>query len=643
MTNKQLLTNALKENFGFDTFKGNQEAIMLSLLDGDDVFVLMPTGGGKSLCYQLPSLIMEGTAIVISPLIALMKNQVDAMRNFSADDGVAHFLNSSLSRAAVDQVKSDVTAGKTKLLYVAPESLTKEENIEFLKTVPISFYAVDEAHCISEWGHDFRPEYRRIRPIINEIAPRPVIALTATATPKVQHDIQKNLGMTEAKVFRSSFNRPNLYYEIRPKTSNVDKDIIRFIKSHSGKSGIIYCLSRKKVEELTELLKVNNIKVLPYHAGMDSATRSENQDAFLLEKVDVIVATIAFGMGIDKPDVRTVVHYDLPSSLEEYYQEAGRAGRDGRESFAVVITSPRDKATLSRRLSESFPDKEFIRHIYELAGNFLGVAVGEGYGMLYEFNFDLFCRTYSLPPAPTRSALTLLSRAGYFEYIDETTSRSRLMVIMRKDQLYDLELTPDAEEVFQCVLRNYTGLFADYVYISELVIARSTCLSSERVYQALLYLGRIHAVHYVPRRTTPYIYYSTSRELPKHVIMPLEVYERQCERMALRLEAMKSFAFNTSECRVRGMLRYFGESDAQDCGKCDVCRSRRKSADTPETTRSLRESIVYQASREGGCSVETIISNCQGPREQTIQTIRDLADKGIVRIDGHTVIAAKIQ
>ncbi len=356
-----------------------------------------------------------------------------------------------------------------------------------------------------------------------------------------------------------------------------------------------------------------------------------------------MVATNAFGMGIDKPDVRTVVHYDLPSSLEEYYQEAGRAGRDGRESFAVVIASPRDKATLSRRLSESFPDKEFISHVYELAGNFLGVAVGEGYGTLYEFNFDLFCRTYSLPPAPTRSALTLLSRAGYFEYIDETTSRSRLMVIMRKDQLYDLELTPDAEEVFQCVLRNYTGLFADYVYISELVIARSTCLSSERVYQALLYLGRIHAVHYVPRRTTPYIYYSTSRELPKHVIMPLEVYERQRERMALRLEAMKSFAFNTSECRVRGMLRYFGESDAQDCGKCDVCRSRRKSADTPETTRSLRESIVYQASREGGCSVETIISNCQGPREQTIQTIRDLADKGIVRIDGHTVIAAKIQ
>jgi len=341
LTRTELLS-ALKHYFGFEHFKGNQEAIILDLLKGCDVFVLMPTGGGKSLCYQLPALLMPGTTIVISPLIALMKNQVDAMRQFCGDDGVAHFLNSSLTKAAIEDVKEDVRSGRTKLLYVAPESLTKEDNINFLRTIEISFYAVDEAHCISEWGHDFRPEYRKIRPIINEISDRPVIALTATATPKVQHDIQKNLGMTDACVYKSSFNRPNLYYEVRPKTKDIDRDIIRYIKNHPGESGIIYCLSRKKVEELAETLKVNDIRVLPYHAGMDSATRSANQDAFLLEKVDVIVATIAFGMGIDKPDVRFVMHYDIPKSLEGYYQETGRAGRDGGQGQCICFYTHKD-------------------------------------------------------------------------------------------------------------------------------------------------------------------------------------------------------------------------------------------------------------------------------------------------------------
>ena len=342
MTNQSVLSTHLKKNFGFDSFKGNQEAIIQNVLDGNDTFVLMPTGGGKSLCYQLPSLLMEGTAIVISPLIALMKNQVDAMRNFSEEDGIAHFINSSLTRQAIDQVKSDIVSGKTKLLYVAPESLTKDENIEFLKQIKISFYAVDEAHCISEWGHDFRPEYRRIRPIINDIGVAPLIALTATATPKVQHDIQKNLGMLNARVFKSSFNRSNLYYEVRPKTNNVDKDIIKYIRSQAGKSGIIYCLSRKKVEELSETLKMNGISVLPYHAGMDSAMRSVNQDSFLMEKVEVIVATIAFGMGIDKPDVRYVLHYDMPKSLEGYYQETGRGGRDGGEGQCIAFYAYKD-------------------------------------------------------------------------------------------------------------------------------------------------------------------------------------------------------------------------------------------------------------------------------------------------------------
>ncbi len=348
MAEKYILTEELKKYFGFDTFKGNQEAIIQNLLDGNDTFVLMPTGGGKSLCYQLPSLLMEGTAIVISPLIALMKNQVDAMRNYSEEDGIAHFINSSLNRTAIEQVKDDILRGKTKLLYVAPESLTKEENVDFLKQVKISFYAIDEAHCISEWGHDFRPEYRKIRPIVNQVGKAPLIALTATATPKVQHDIQKNLGMMHAKVFKSSFNRPNLYYEVRTKTDDVDKDIIKYIKSNPEKSGIIYCLSRKKVEELSEILVANGIKAKPYHAGMDSVTRSETQDDFLMEKIDIIVATIAFGMGIDKPDVRFVIHYDIPKSLEGYYQETGRAGRDGGEGQCIAFYSEKDLQKLEK-------------------------------------------------------------------------------------------------------------------------------------------------------------------------------------------------------------------------------------------------------------------------------------------------------
>ncbi len=360
---KELLSASLKKYFGFTTFKGNQEAIINNLLEGKDSFVLMPTGGGKSLCYQLPALLMEGTSIIISPLIALMKNQVDSIRNYSMEEGVAHFLNSSLNKAQIQQVKEDVLSGKTKMLYVAPESLTKEENVLFLQQTKISFYAIDEAHCISEWGHDFRPEYRRIRPIISKISEAPIIALTATATPKVQLDIQKTLGMLDATIYKSSFNRPNLFYEIRPKV-NAEKEIIRYIRNNSGKSGIIYCLSRKRVEELAEQLQVNGINALAYHAGMDASTRASNQDKFLMEDVQVIVATIAFGMGIDKPDVRFVIHYDIPKSLEGYYQETGRAGRDGGEGVCITFYSYKDIQKLEKFMQgKPVAEQEIGRHL----------------------------------------------------------------------------------------------------------------------------------------------------------------------------------------------------------------------------------------------------------------------------------------
>lgn len=348
MTGTINLNEQLKHYFGFDSFKGEQEAIIRNLLEGNDTFVLMPTGGGKSLCYQLPSLIMDGTAIVISPLIALMKNQVDVINGLSEEPGVAHYLNSSLNKAAIQQVYKDVREGRTKLLYVAPESLNKEDNLEFFRSFKISFYAIDEAHCISEWGHDFRPEYRNIRPTIQKIGNAPVIALTATATDKVRMDIKKSLGITDAKEFRSSFNRPNLYYEVRQKTKDIDKQIIKFIKQHPGKSGIVYCISRKKVEELAAVLQANEIKAAPYHAGLDSAKRSQTQDDFLMERIDVIVATIAFGMGIDKPDVRFVIHYDIPKSLEGYYQETGRAGRDGGEGMCIAFYSYKDLQKLEK-------------------------------------------------------------------------------------------------------------------------------------------------------------------------------------------------------------------------------------------------------------------------------------------------------
>ena len=623
------LTDQLKNYFGFDTFKGNQEAIIQNLLAGNDTFVLMPTGGGKSLCYQLPSLLMDGTAIVISPLIALMKNQVDAMRNFSEEDGIAHFINSSLNKSAIDQVKSDILAGRTKLLYVAPESLTKEENVEFLKTVKISFYAVDEAHCISEWGHDFRPEYRRIRPIINEIGKAPLIALTATATPKVQHDIQKNLGMVEAQVFKSSFNRPNLYYEVRPKTANVDKDIIKFIKNNPEKSGIIYCLSRKKVEELAEILQANGINARAYHAGMDSATRTQNQDDFLMEKIDVIVATIAFGMGIDKPDVRIVLHLDLPDSPEAYFQEAGRAGRDGKKAYAVILYAKSDKTTLHKRVADTFPDKEYILDVYEHLQYYYQMAMGDGFQCVREFNLEEFCRKFKYFPVPVDSALKILTQAGYLEYTDEQDNASRILFTIHRDELYKLrEMGKETEALIQTILRSYTGVFTDYAYISEASLSIRTGLTREQIYNILVTLTKRRIVDYIPHKKTPYIIYTRERQELRFVHIPPSVYEERKARYEARIKAMEEYVTSENVCRSRMLLRYFGEKNEHNCGQCDICLSHRAtdslSDDSFEELKRRMTGLLIQKP----LTPAEIANNMEAEKEKVGEVIRYLLEEG---------------
>ena len=572
-----ILQSKLKQFFGFDAFKGDQERIIRHLVDGGNAFVLMPTGGGKSLCYQLPALVMEGTAIVISPLIALMKNQVDAIRGFvESGDGIAHFLNSSLSRTQVAEVREDLLSGVTKLLYVAPESLTKEENIALLKEIHISFYAVDEAHCISEWGHDFRPEYRKIRSIIEDIQPAPVIALTATATPKVQSDILKNLRITDATVFKSSFNRPNLYYEVRDKV-DTEKDIIRFIRQNPGKSGIIYCLSRKKVEELAQLLSINGIQALPYHAGLDAKTRAENQDRFLMEDIQVIVATIAFGMGIDKPDVRLVIHIDCPDSIEAYFQEAGRAGRDGRRSYAVLLYNGADKRKLEKRITDTFPSKDYIRQVYEHLAFFYQIGVGSGYNHTFEFNIEKFCHAFRHFPIQVDSALKILTRAGYIEYTEEQDNQARLMFTVNRGELYKLENnTPDEERIITTLLRNYGGLFSDYHYIDEGFLASQTALQPHQVYQILKGLSQRHILHFIPQKKTPYIRYTQRREDKELLQFPPAIYEERLSQFRQRIAAVIRYATDDRICRSRQLLSYFGETENHDCGLCDVCLSHRR-------------------------------------------------------------------
>ena len=617
----------LRRYWGYDSFRPLQEEIIDSVIQGHDTLALLPTGGGKSITFQVPALVLGGLTVVITPLISLMKDQVDNLR---AKNISAVCIHSGLTRAEQKLVMDKCRLGKASLLYVSPEKLRSSAFIDQIRRFNVRLIAVDEAHCISQWGYDFRPSYLEIAALRDVFPTAPVLALTASATPAVSRDIMERLRFKDQRIFSKSFSRSNISYIVRY-AEHKDAVMIKAIKSVPG-TAIIYVRSRKRTREIAEILRAEGITAGYYHAGLSVEEKNERQSRWKSGEIRVIVATNAFGMGIDKPDVRLVVHYDIPPSLEEYYQEAGRAGRDGLPSFALLIAGNYDKGLITRKLSDAFPSREYIRKVYDLVCVFLGIAVGEGYQVVRDFDFSLFCSRFHLQPVMTRSALGLLTSAGWIEYVEEVSTRSRAMILLSKEELYSLRLDGDADKVLQLMLRTYTGLFADYVYISETLISSRLGISGERVYQALLALGRAHALHYVPRSDSPYIYFPTARELSKYVTIPIEVYEHQRERMKLRLDAVKDYVFGTSGCRVNRMLGYFGENPTATCGKCDICRdSRDKHA--PD----LEESIIYLASQPGGHTLDYIAGQLSVSLPILIEQVRPLLDTGTLRLNGHTL------
>ncbi len=619
----------LEHYWGYTDFRPKQEDIIRSVLDGKDTIGLLPTGGGKSITFQVPALCMSGLTIVITPLISLMKDQVDNLRDRNI---CAVYLHSGLSRPEIRLAYDRCRLGVAKLLYVSPERLARQDFIDQLRLWEISMIVVDEAHCISQWGYDFRPSYLKICELRKAFPNIPVLALTASATPEVVKDIADKLLMRSPAIFIRSFTRDNISYIVR---YDEDKEgrLIRVLTNTQGTS-IVYVRSRNRCRELATMLNKRGISADYYHAGLAPEDKSEKQDMWKSGQVRVIVATNAFGMGIDKPDVRLVVHYDLPSSLEEYYQEAGRAGRDGLPSFAVLLVAKTDKALLTRRLNESFPDKEFIRHCYELLGVFLNVGVGDGYNQVYECSLDVFCTRFKLPAAPTRSALGLLTRAGYIEYQEDAATSARVMILAEKSEFYGISLDPTTDAVLQCLLRSYTGLFADYVSISETRVARLLNITPQQVYESLLQLTKMHVLHYIPKRVIPYVYYPTSREPTSEVKLPKAVYEEQRKRCELRLNAIKDFAFDKTQCRNVKLLNYFGEHTDKDCGHCDYCRSKRPAAELAEPTRqSIREAILtIVTAHPNGIAPHLIMAQYPTMQRAVGEVMHDMLDDGELKL-----------
>ena len=568
-----LISHLLKQYWGYDDFRGIQREIIESIGAGHDTLGLMPTGGGKSITFQIPALAKEGTCIVVTPLIALMKDQVSHLR----ERGIrAAAIYSGMSRDAIVQTLENAIFGGVKLLYISPERLSSDLFQQKLRHMKVSFICVDEAHCISQWGYDFRPSYLSICDIRKLKPGIPVLALTATATPEVIDDIQDKLAFSEKRVFRMSFERKNLVYVVR-QTENKEEELIHILQNVKG-SAIVYTRSRQRTKDTAEILSRHGLSASFFHAGLDHVEKDQCQKAWQTGHTRVIVATNAFGMGIDKPDVRLVIHLDCPDSIEAYFQEAGRAGRDGLRAYAVLLYNPSDRPKLEQRITTQFPDKEYIRKVYEHLAYFYEIGIGSGYDRTFEFPIEKFCRTYKHFPLPVVSALNILNRSGYIEYREEEDTQARVMFLLERDELYRLKNnTPQEDNLIVTLLRNYTGLFNDYQYIDEALLAQQTGMTRPQVYMTLRELAQKNILMFIPQKKTPYVRYMQRREDPEHLIIPSAAYEDLKEKFVQRIRMMVEYATEDHECRSRFLLRYFGETDTKDCGQCDVCLDRRSS------------------------------------------------------------------
>ncbi|MDE6300888.1 MAG: RecQ family ATP-dependent DNA helicase [Muribaculaceae bacterium] len=624
-------SDILRRYWGYDAFRECQAEIIASILEGRDTIGLLPTGGGKSITFQVPAMILDGLTVVVTPLISLMKDQVD---NLHSRGIPALALHSGLSMAERRHVIDRLDAGKVKILYVSPEKITRRGTLSQFHAWNPSLFVIDEAHCISQWGYDFRPHYLQLGQLREAFPDLPILALTASATPAVVDDIAARLSMRSPAVISKSFSRPNLSYVVRH-TQSKEAALLRVLQNTSG-SAIVYTRSRQRTAQLAEFLNAAGLSAHFYHAGLDPKDKSQRQDLWKSGSIRIMVATNAFGMGIDKADVRTVVHFDLPSSLEEYYQEAGRAGRDGLPSFAVILATGHDKAVLKRRLNEEFPGREYVRMVYERVSTFLDVAVGDGFEKAYEFNLQNFLHTFHLQPGPVMASLGILTRSRVMEFDDNLNSRSRLMFIMPRDEIYNLHLPEQAVRLLTAVMRNYTGIFADFVPFTESRLALESGMSEQDVYDNLLLLSREHVLQFIPRSANPIIYYPYRREETRHVSIPKSVYEDRMSLAKKRIDAMLDFVFDDSRCRVRGMLEYFGEKDTADCGTCDVCRARRRAARADEISQDVINTVEQMLRSEpDGITVAMIKSRISAnDLETAVEHLRTLVTEGHATLTG---------